>query len=110
MAGFYEVLCFQTFVSTALYIMEINKDRQKRQAKAAGSELAELGLSLVTCVWQRLRGRQRGGWASSQWREGGSGCLMELGGCPKSGWGRVLGDCSGGTWVLLVLVLIWEHD
>ena len=52
MAGFYEVLCFQTFVSTALYIMEINKDQQRRQAKAAGSELAELGLSLVTCVFR----------------------------------------------------------
>ena len=73
---------FESFVPMALYIMEI-KTHRRRQAKAVGSELAEPGISLVTCVWQRLRGRQRGGWASSQWRKGGLGCLLELGGRPK---------------------------
>ena len=89
--------------------MEI-KTHRRRQAKAVGLELAEPGISLVTCVWQRLRGRQRGGWASSQWRKGGSGCLMERGGLPKVRVGGVLGDCSGGRWVLLVLVLSREQD
>ena len=35
---------------------------------------------------------------------------MELGGLPKVRVGGVLGDCSGGRWVLLVLVLSREQD
>lgn len=46
----------------------------------------------------------------SPWRKGGSGCLMELGGLPKVGVGGVLGDCSGGRWALLGLVLSQEQD
>lgn len=58
-----QVLCFKA-LSIALYILEIKTNR-RRQAKAVGSELAEPGISLVTCVWQRLR-VQAEAWVGSQ--------------------------------------------